>query len=218
MPTLNLNMKSYLTILLITFVFQCSFGQDKINTKDKKKLNVWVIEQTDKLVKYKMADYENGPILSIKTNRIYNIEYKNGFVDMLGNQNPRNNKPFGINAGIALEPSGAGGMVSSTLDWFVIPQIDLEVNLGTSDLASGIYFSAGSRFHLNSDYSDKKLTPFTGLLFGSNYGDGFCQVPVGINYLTNFGLNTSLSLNEMIGFNSWLVTFVELRVGWRFKQ
>lgn len=211
-------MKNILTILLSMIVIQYCSGQDKINTKDKKQINVRVIEQTDKVVKYKIAGYEDGPIISIKTNHIYNIEYKNGFVEMLGNQNPRKNKPFGINTGYAWEASGAGGMVSSTLDWFVIPQIDLEVNVGTSDFRSGIYFSAGSRFHLNSDYTDKKLTPFTGLLFGSNYGDGFCQVPAGINYLTNIGLNTSVSLNEMIGFNSWRVTFIELRIGWRFKQ
>jgi hypothetical protein len=211
-------MKNYLTILLLTFVFQYGFGQDKINKKDKQQLNVQIIEQTNKLVKYKMIDYENGPILSIKTNRISKIEYKNGFVDLLGNQNPRKNKPFGINAGIALEASGKGGMFSSTLDYFVIPQIDLEINFGISDLAYGIYFSAGSRFHLNSYYSENRFTPFTGLLFGSNYGDGFCQVPIGINYLINPGINTSLSLNEMIGFNSWLTTFIELRIGWRFKQ
>jgi hypothetical protein len=211
-------MKNYVIVLILTFVFQSGFAQDKINTKDKKQLNVKVIEQTDKLVKYKMIDYEEGPVLSIETNRIYSIEYKNGYIDKLGNQNPRKNKPFGINAGYAAETSGAGGMLTSTLDWFVIPQIDLEMNFGASDLTSGMYFSAGSRFHLNSDFSEKKLTPFTGLLFGSNFGDGFCQIPAGVNYLTSSGLNASISLNEMIGFNSWWVTFAELRIGWRFKQ
>jgi hypothetical protein len=118
---------------------------------------------------------------------------------------------------MAFELSGNGGMFVSTADYFIIPQIDLEVNAGTSDLAYGIYFSAGSRFHLNSNYSVKKLTPFAGLLFGSNYGDGFAQIPVGINYQFNCGLNTSLSINEMIGFNSWQLTFAELRAGWKFK-
>ena len=108
-------------------------------------------------------------------------------------------------------------MFSSTLDYFIIPQIDLEMNLGASDLSGGLYFSAGSRFHLNSNSSENKFTPFTGLLFGSNYGEGFVQVPFGINYLTNMGLNVSLSLNQMISFSTWQSTFVELRVGWKFK-
>ncbi|TAL72204.1 MAG: hypothetical protein EPN88_05085 [Bacteroidetes bacterium] len=210
-------MKSHLTILLLTFVFQYSIGQDIINTKDKLKLTVRIIEQTNKLVKYKMIDYEDGPTISIKSNRIYNIEYKNGFVEQFGNQNPRKYKPFGINAGMALNPSGNGGMLSSTLDYFIIPQIDLEINVGSSDITNGMYISAGSRFHINSNKSENKFTPFTGLLLGSNYGDGFCQVPVGINWLSNSGFNTSLSFNEMIGFKLWFTTFIEIRTGWRFK-
>jgi len=210
-------MKNLLTILLLTLIFKNGFGQDIISKKDKKQINVRIIEQTNKIVRYKMIDYEDGPVLSIRTNRISKIEYKNGYVDLLGNQNPRKNKPFGINAGIAAELTGGGGLFSSTVDYFIRPQIDLEMNLGVSDLSGGIYFSAGSRFHLNSNTSENKLTPFTGLLFGSNYGEGFVQVPVGINYLTNLGLNASLSLNQMMSFSSWQATFVELRLGWKFK-
>ena len=40
---------------------------------------------------------------------------------------------------------------------------------------------------MNSNYSEHKLTPFTGCTFGSYYGDGFVQIPAGINYLTSFG-------------------------------
>jgi hypothetical protein len=211
-------MKTTFTLLLLTFIFQYGSGQDIINTKKNQQLTVKVIEQTNRLVKYKMIDYEDGPLLWLKTNKIYNIKYKNGFVDLLGNQNPRKYRPYGINAGIAFDPYGGGSMFSSTLDYFVIPQIDLEINLGAYDLTSGMYLSAGSRFHLNSNNSEKKLTPFTGLLVGSNYGDGFVQIPVGLNYLTSLGINASVSLNEMLGFSSWYTTFVELRVGYRFKQ
>jgi len=210
-------MKHFLTILLLISIFQNGSGQDLISLKEKKQLNVRIIEQTNKLVRYKMIDYEDGPVLSIRTNRISKIEYKNGYVDLLGNQNPRKNKPFGINAGISKELTGEGGLFSATLDYFIIPQIDLEMNLGASDLSGGIYFSAGSRFHLNTNSSENRITPFTGLLLGSNYGEGFVQVPVGINYLTNLGLNTSLSLNQMISFSYWQSTFIELRAGWKFK-
>ena len=146
------------------------------------------------------------------------MEYMNGFTDLLGYQNPRKQKPFGINLGGALAPSVKSGFVSSSVDYFVFPWFDLEVSLGTSDITSaGFYFAGGSRFHFNSLYSRRTLTPFTGLLFGSNYGDEFCQVPFGVNWLSEKGINASVSLNEMFGFNSWYVTFIEVRAGWRFK-
>jgi hypothetical protein len=209
-------MRNFLSILILTFIFQSVIGQDKIFTKDKNQLNVKIVEKTNRLVKYKMIDYEDGPILSISNYRISKIEYKNGYIDLMGFQNPRKNKPFGISAGYVRWVSEEGGMFSSTLDYFIIPQIDLELNIGT-DLEDGLYFSGGSRFHLSSDFSVKKFTPFTGLLFGSEFGDGFLQIPIGINYLTKPGFNTSLSLNQMFFFNSWQATLLELRIGWRFR-
>lgn len=210
-------MKSTITILLLSFIFQYITAQDRITIRKDQKLDVRIIEKTDKMLKYKMADYEDGPVLWIKLNKLSRIEYNNGIIDQLGYQNPRNLRPLGISAGGAFAPVGKNGFFSTTIDYFVTPQVDLEINIGTSDPTSyGVYFAAGSRFHINSSNSEKRLTPFTGLLVGSNYGDGFIQIPGGLNYLAGSGINGSLSLNEMIGFNSWLVTFVEIRIGWRF--
>ena len=209
-------MRNFLIILILTCVFQPVTGQDIIKTKDKQQLKVKIIEQTNRLIKYKMIDYEDGPILSISNHRVTKIEYKNGFVDLMGYQNPRKNRPFGINGGFALWISEEGGMFTSTIDYFIIPQIDLEFNIGT-DLDNGFYFAGGSRFHLNSNNSENRFTPFTGLLFGSEFGDAFLQIPVGINYLTKPGFNTSLSLNQMLFFSSWKATLIELRIGWKFK-
>jgi hypothetical protein len=210
-------MKKILIIITLILAFQHISGQDIITTKDKKQLNVKIIEQTDKSVRYKMPDYEDSPVIMLKTNYIRKIEYKNGYTDMMGFQNPRKNRPLGINAGYAAELTSGGVLFSATLDYFVIPQIGLEVNIGTSDLSGELYYSAGSRFHLNSRDSEHKLTPFTGVLLGSYYGDGFVQLPAGINYLTSMGINASLSINQMISFNNWQATFLELRLGWRFK-
>jgi len=213
-----LRMKTILIIpFFLLYFYQNVLCQDKINTKDKNQLNVNIIEQTDKVVRYKMSDYEDGPVISLNSNRICRIEYKNGFIDQMGYQNPRKSRPLGISAGAALELSGGGGMFSATVDYFIIPQIDLEVNAGSSGVSGGFYFSAGGRFHINSNYSVKKMTPFTGVLLGSNYGDEFVQIPFGINYLAPSGFNTSISINRMIGFTSWYSTFAELRAGWKFK-
>lgn len=211
-------MKNTVPVLLFIFAFNTCIGQDIVTTKNDQQLNVVVVEQTNKYLKYKMPDYTEGPVLWIRLNKISKIEYKNGHTDLLGNQNPRKNKPIGITLGGAFAPVGRSGFFDATLDYFLTPQIDLEANFGTSDIRTyGMYFSAGTRIHISSKYSERKLTPFTGALVGSNYGDGFFQVPLGVNWIAESGLHGSLSLNEMIGFNSWLVTFIELRAGWRFK-
>ncbi len=210
-------MKNRLLIFLFLFALQYGYGQDIITTRDRKQLNVKVTEQTDKSVKYKMPDYEDGPVLMIRTRRIRKIEYKNGYTDLMGYQNPRKERPLGIGAGYAAEVPGGGVLYSANLDYFVIPQLDLEMNLGISDLSGNLYYSGGSRIHFNSKYSEHKLTPFTGVLGGSYYGDAFIQIPAGVSYLTPLGISASLSVNEMISFKSWQATFIELRVGWRFK-
>jgi hypothetical protein len=210
-------MKDILIIILLVLIFQHMAGQDIITTKDRKQLNVKIIEQTNKAVRYNMADYEDGPLLMLKTNRIRKIEYKNGYTDMMGYQNPRKKRPFGLCSGYAAEITSGGALFTVSADYFVIPQVDLEVNLGTSDLSGELYYSAGSRFHFNSGYSEHKLTPFTGILGGSYYGDAFVQIPAGVYYITNLGISASLSFNEMISFKSWQATFIELRLGWRFK-
>jgi hypothetical protein len=210
-------MEKKLLFLLFTMAFQYGFGQDIISLKENKQLKVRILEQSDKTVKYKMADYEDGPVIVIKTNRIKKIEYKNGYTDLMGYQNPRKNRPLGISAGYAGELTSGGALFSATLDYFVMPQIDLEMNLGTSDLSGKLYYSGGGRIHLSSRNSEHKLTPFTGVLGGSYYGDAIVQIPAGINYLTGIGINASLSINEMISFKSWQATFLELRLGWRFS-
>ena len=111
-------MKNILIIILLILVFQHISGQDIITTKDKKQLNVKIIEQTDKSVRYKMPDYEDSPVIMMKTNHIRKIEYKNGHTDLMGFQNPRKNRPLGISAGYAASMSGGGDTGSGNAGLF----------------------------------------------------------------------------------------------------
>jgi hypothetical protein len=208
-------MKIILQVILLIFLMQSLSGQDKIITKKGNILDVLVIEQTTTVLKYKMANYPDGPVIWIRKNEVSEVLYKNGQSDQMGNQNPRKARPFGLSGGMSYFLSEEGGKLSLTADYFILPQVDLEINVGTD--FDGSYFSAGTRFHLNSSASDNRFTPFSGLLIGTDYGLGFLQIPVGINYAANFGLNISLSLNEMLYFQNWQTTFAEIRVGWRFK-
>jgi hypothetical protein len=209
--------------LLIFFIIclvsgrQFTRAQDIITLKDHKQLNVKITDLDLKVTRYRMPDYENGPVISVNNNRIRQIDFANGVTDRMGYQNPRKNRPLGVSAGYAAEVISGGALFSTTADYFVLPQLDLELSFGTSDLSGGLYYSAGTRIHIVSKYSEHRLTPFTGLLGGQYYGDAFVQIPCGVSYLTDMGINISLSVNEMISFESWQATFLELRAGWRFK-
>lgn len=217
-------MKKILTFLLLIFVSKAVFCQDILNTKDKKQIKVQIIEQTPTIVRYKMLDYENGPILSMKASQISSIEYKNGLIDKLGNQNPRRNKPLGISTGIFVDVPDRDGRFSATLDYFVIPQIDIEITFGTDLYRDLSRFTVGPRFHLTSDNSENRFSPFTGFLFGSSYEEDFFQIPVGVSFITKAGFSTSLSLNGTINRKTHIYEYIrpqrmtfEFRIGWRFK-
>jgi len=197
--------------------------QDIIKTIDKKDLNVKIIEQTDKLVKFKMSGHEDGPIFSMKLRSISRIDFKDKEIVPFVNQNPRVLKRFGVNAGFI--PRQSDNNLTLTLDYFVIPQIDIEVTFGSDFYRDLSYFSCGSRFHANTDLSNKRITPFTGLIFGSSYGEEFFQIPVGISFITRVGFSTSINLNGTIHQKNRISyyyippqrTIVEFRLGWRFK-
>lgn len=209
-------MKKLAAFSILFCIISSGNAQDVINTKDNKKLDVKVIEQSNKIVKYLMPDYQDGPVMSIKTRDISSIEYKNGNIDLVGNQNPRRKYPIGVSGGVALDFESEFGYFLVSSDYFIIPQIDLELNIGT-DGEEGYYWSTGAKFHLNSDYSDTRLTPFTGVLIGVWYTDKIIQFPIGINYMTKFGLNSSISLNKVLTSASWETVLFEFKIGWRFK-
>ena len=213
----GLELKNYLALLIVVFVFSSVAGQDRIETKDNKQLEVKIVEKTAREVKYKMSDYPDGPIISLKAKRIQKIEFKNGVVDLMGNQNPRKASPFGISIGGGKWVS-PGLMFTTSMDYFITPQLDMEVSMGT-DSQKPFYLSAGPRIHINSRSTDNRLTPFTGALFGYEYGKEFVQIPLGVNYiykLDKWNLNFSLSVNELI-FSNEYQTIIEFRGGLRFR-
>ena len=192
------------------------FGQDVINTKDNRQLTVKVAEKTGSEVKYYMNDYSGGPLLTMNLRRVSSIKYANGTVDYAGNQNPRRNRPFGISTGVAYDIIDKDGFFLATADYFVIPQLDLEMNIGV-DGNIGFLFSAGGKVHLNSDNSEHCLTPFAGLLAGYCYLWFMIQMPVGVSYISKGGFSASLSVSPTLVRREIVMAPAELRVGWRFK-
>lgn len=210
-------MKKILLIAILFLFAQNLFSQDKIFIKGKDELNVKIFEQTDKLIKYKLTDYFSGPIFSMKINKIEKIEYENGLIDLLGAENPRNKRPLGINTGLAIftNESDEGAILAWSTNYFISPQINLQLNLGY-ELEYSALFSLGAQFHLNYYYSKKKITPFTGLLFGRESTDTFFQIPIGLHYIGKKGQSSSLSINQMLYSSGWESTLIEVKLGWQF--
>lgn len=192
--------------------------------KNHKPLSVKILKSTKKAVNYRFSDYPDGVIFSVKPAKISKIVYKNGYTEDFGTKNSRANRPFGINAGFCMAMTdagnlGFGAMVLTSFDYFILPQIDFQLNIG-SDFYAYYYYSLGATFHLNKKNSLARFTPFTGVLLGSDYYDvrlGFLQVLVGVSYMSYKGLNISFSLNTMFYFKDYPLLTTQLKIGWRFK-
>lgn len=214
-----------LIILFIGLLVVNAKAQDTLYLKNHKPMVVKILKSSKNAVSYRFSDYPDGAVFSVKSRGISKIGYKNGYTEDFGAKNPRANRPFGISTGVSLAATYPGnlgytrGMFLLSLDYFVIPQIDLQMNLGT-EFYEYYYYSAGATFHLNKTQSGKRFTPFTGLLIGSDYDYtrlGFIQIPVGVSYINNWGLSASLSLNSMFYFKDYPLLTAQLKIGWRFK-
>ena len=207
---------AFLIFYALVLVGFSTYAQDKIITRKGEELNVKLIEQNDKEIKYRLSNYPEGPLISMNTRRIKKLIYADGTENKLLNINPRFRMPLGINFGTALMLNDEGGMFTLNVEYFVIPQISIEGDIG-SDFES-FYFVTGAKFHANRRYTKSGFTPFTGVLFGTFYDHAIAQLPLGVNYMAPFGLNISFSLSEMFYFNSmnYNETYAELKLGWHF--
>jgi len=132
-------------------------------------------------------------------------------------QNPREIRPFGISVGAAYFLTAESGIAFFSADYFAIPQLSLVANVGVTDWEAP-YFAVGGKGHLNSKASSSKFTPFLGVLFGSEWDEFMIQVPLGIDFISDKGFNVSLAVNQIFYFDSYKGTFLDLKIGWRFKS
>jgi len=214
----------FLTLLVGLIVVNAK-AQDTLYLKNHQPMSVKILKSSKNAVSYHFSDYPDGPLFSVKPAKISKIVYKNGYMEDFRMKNPRINRPFGISTGLSLAvtyPGNlgyAGGMFLLSFDYFILPQIDLQMNLGTQ-FSEYYYYSLGATFHLNKTNSRTRFTPFTGILVGSDYDYtrlSFIQIPIGVSYINNWGLSVSLSLSSMFYFKDYPLLTAQLKVGWRFK-
>lgn len=133
-------------------------------------------------------------------------------------QNPRLHKPFGISVGAGKLLGDEHLLFLISTDYFATAQVNIQVNVGLNTERDP-YFSAGTKFHLNSYRSQRGFTPYTGLLAGAETGSAFLQVPVGVNYISPGGLNVALGINQIFSIKErGQMTMLELSLGWRLKR
>jgi hypothetical protein len=229
--------------LILSFNFNSVFGQDKIFTKDKKQLDVKIVNEYDQAFNYTTNESDTVSILTIKKNRIRRIEFENGSVNQMGYQNPRKIMPLGFGIGYGFSKTVTYEhhfftyseqyitLITLSVDYFIIPQLELIATTGLDlNNSSGIsYFTGGTNLHFNSWHSRAGITPFIGLTAGAvkqNYsgsGTAVIQINLGLNMLFRFGLNFTIQENLLPVFrtNSSLSeghrAFTEIKIGWKFR-
>lgn len=208
--------KSLLFAISLSLSMLSVGAQDRIITRKGEVLNVKIVEQGIKVIKYKWADEIDSPIIETQVSSVEKIEYHNGKIDLLSKRNPRVNKPFGISLGMTYYLTEEDGFFSSDIDYFFLPQLQFQYTLG-SNFQDGLFHAWGLLFHPSSSYRERRITPFLGAKYGTYNDRGFVAVPVGLNYASKLGLNVSFSVSEMLYLKEYCAsTTMELKLGWRF--
>jgi len=214
--------KFFIGFFLLSFTLLIK-AQDRITLKNGTELKVYILEKNDTKITYKLADTLNN--YSVFTTKLYNlntISYANGMVDLLSSQNPRSTYRFGLSAGariVVLE--GEGGMLIGGVDYMLTPNISSEINLGNGG-DDDWYYSFGGKYWFANRYSKSALSPYTGLLYGGQYGVNFWEVPMGVSFISKHGFQLSLQLCYMNYINASVNNNtnglnLEFRIGWRLK-
>ena len=126
--------------------------------------------------------------------------------------NPRYHRPLGVGLGYGIGLMADPLFPLLSVDYFLIPQLDAELNIGYQ------YSSVGGMAHLNRSESTHAITPYTGVLIGMERGTGILQIPLGVRLIIRWGLSVSFSVNEFIylEYRRSEILF-SLSAGWNFR-
>lgn len=115
------------------------------------------------------------------------------------------------------------------------PNISAELSFwGFFKYPSQYTLSLGGKYWFANKYGKSGFSPFTGLFYTKMLVENYdymwenmpqwssydiLELPIGISYITKFGLQTSLQLDNYIGsdVDNFFAFGLEFSVGWRFK-
>lgn len=226
-----------ITVLILVFHGYFNLNaQDTISLKNGQIINATIIEKSNCKIKYQdVQNAKTDSTLSIGLSKIRTIHYKNGKVDLLSSQNPRSIFPLGIDVGIAMREYML--FVMGSINYLVTPNLSAEIDFTYVPYTSyhRYLFSFGGKYWFANRYTKSGFSPYVGLSYTNflmeNYeyivenkprwvDYNFMEIPFGISYITKFGFQTSIQLNNSysIEYNEIdMIIGVEFRIGWRFK-
>lgn len=228
-------MKQTSIFFLFFLYFLSIHAQDTISLKNGVIINATILEKSRTSIKYQLNNQASGDTIgSTRLSKVNTIHYGNGVVDLLSSENPRSKFPLGVNVGYRFISGYRFFPVS--IDYMLTPNISTELNFcGYFKYPSQYTFSLGGKYWFANKYGKSSFSPFTGLFYTKMLVENYdymwenmpqwssydvIELPIGISYITKFGLQTSLQLDSYIGSNvdDFIAFGLEFRVGWRFKS
>lgn len=202
---------------LLTFisVLIClgGYSQDKIILKNGNEINGWIIEKSDKEIKYKIQDASDSPIILTKTNKIDKIIFKDGQIMKVSPDAVRMDKPIGVKVGLMIGLESGNYKIQA--DYFLNPAINIDVNMIMGGLGGG-GLTTGINYYFNPN-KPSPLKIYAGLSCGAVWSEFVLGVPFGLSLTSKKGFDLKLGINEIYGAKyGGVILYSELLLGWRF--
>jgi len=210
-------MNRTLPLLLFFLVLISStrtYAQDRIYLKSGQEILGWVSEKSDRLVKYRILESENSPVIVLKSAKVEKITFRNGQEEIFQPEGARMNMRVGINGGLMMAIGKELAFYKTQIDYFLTPEWNLLANWLIDVEGDQMGISAGGCYYFNP-YKVTRIKAYAGINTG--YADSFfLQTPVGLSFTSDKGFDAKLGLNGIL-FPAWGGGITaELLIGLRF--
>ena len=209
-------MKNTLFIILL-FIASNILAQDTIKTKDGEMIQVKEIRISPNNISYKLYGNPDSSRHKILKKDVQKITYENGKEKIFYSPNPRKDFPLGINFVVG----GPTGLLSLSVDYFIVPSFNVNAGFGVFGYYGGI------KYHFGGNVERKNWTPYVGLsvtrivMFGFfNIDQTGLYIPIGIHYIAtrdfSFGVETAAFFIEGTKTNTPPPVWGAIRLGYHF--
>ncbi len=204
-----------LLFFLILISITRTYAQDMIYMKSGQEIMGWVSEKSDRLVKYRLFNADDSPVIVLKSSKINKITFRNGQEEYFQPEGVRMNMRAGINGGLMLGIGEETAFYKTQIDYFLTPEWNILANWLVDVEGDGMGISAGGCYYFNP-YKITKIKVYAGLTAGFT-DDLFFQTPVGLSFTSNRGFDAKLGLNGIFSpaWGGGGIT-AELLIGLRF--
>ena len=204
----------YLAMLISLLLSNIGISQDKIFMKNGEEIVAFVVEKSDRYVKYKIMDTDNSPVIIVRTEKVEKVIFRNG-KEMILPDLIRMNRRFGVNGGLIFGLTEESVFFTIGSDYFLTPGISVGLN-GLVAAEGGGGIELGGKYFFDP-YNPRKLKGYTGMIVGVSNSQLFLQVPFGVNYIGEKGFDFKLGLRGFYApTNNTYSLYSDLTLGWRF--